>query len=239
MHTTLPEGIQLANDVYTLLKDVAHRVDVLLIPPFTHIAAVADVLRHTPLRTGAQNCAAEASGPYTGEVSAAMLASAGAAGVLVGHSERRQLFGEQDDTLQKKISQALACGLQVIYCFGETLAERESGTHLSVIVRQLGILQNLSPEDWNKITLAYEPVWAIGTGKTASAADAQAIHAHVREHVAMFLGGPAQDIRILYGGSVNAGNAADLLAQPDIDGALVGGASLNADSFAAIVHAAL
>ena len=242
MHTTLPEGLRLAEDLHASLKYLAERVDVLLIPPFTHISAVAEILRGTPLLTGAQNCAAEASGAYTGEVSAAMLASAGAAYVLVGHSERRQLFGENDETLRKKITQALDAGLQVIYCFGETLAEREAGEtrYRQTLQQQLETLHNLRPEQWAHITLAYEPVWAIGTGRTATPEQAQDVHAFTRAWLRQTISHDTADaVRMLYGGSVNAGNAASLLSQPDIDGALVGGASLRVESFTAIVHAAL
>lgn len=242
MHTTLPEGMQLAKELYTGLKEVATRVDVLLIPPFTHLFAVSGILKNTPLLTGAQNCAEEAVGAYTGEISAGMLASAGARYVLVGHSERRQLFGEQTDTLRKKTHQALAAGLHPIYCFGETLAEREGGDAVfkQVIQNQLETLQDLSHEEWANVILAYEPVWAIGTGHTASAEQAQEVHTFVRGWVMEAVSKEAaQHVRILYGGSVNAGNAESLLSQPDIDGALVGGASLKADSFTAIVHAAL
>ena len=241
MHTTLPEGMQLAKDIYTQLNAVAHRADILLIPPFTHLFAVSGIFRNSDFLTGAQNCAAEASGAYTGEVSAGMLASAGATYVLVGHSERRQLFGETGDVLAQKIRRATEAGLHVIYCFGETLAEREAGsdTCFAALRAQLETLAVLGNAP-GTLTLAYEPVWAIGTGKTATAEQAQEVHAFTRARLAKtFSPAAAAQIRILYGGSVNPDNAASLLSQPDIDGALVGGASLKADSFSAIVHAAL
>lgn len=239
MHTTLPEGMQLAKDIYQALKDRAHETDVLLIPPFTHLFAVAGILKNTPFLTGAQNCAAEISGAFTGEISAEMLVSTGVTHVLAGHSERRQLFGEGGDVLERKTRCALRAGLHVIYCFGETLADREAGTHIQKITEQLETLRPFPAEDWARITLAYEPVWAIGTGRTAGAAQAQEMHAEVRRWVKDHAGEKtAEQVRILYGGSVKADNAAELLSQPDIDGALVGGASLLPDSFSAIVHAA-
>lgn len=238
MHTTLAEGMQLAKDIRDTLKERAEGVDVLLIPPFTHLYAVAGMLDGTPFLTGAQNCATHASGAFTGEISAGMLASAGASHVLVGHSERRQLFDETADILRQKMRAALDAGLKVIYCYGETLEDREAGTHIDKISAQLDLLKNF-PADWPHIVLAYEPVWAIGTGRTATPAQAQDIHAYtrvwVKEHANETV---ARTVRILYGGSVKADNAAELLIQPDIDGALVGGASLQADSFSAIVHAA-
>lgn len=242
MHTTLPEGMQLAKDLYASLNDVAGQVDVLLMPPFTHLFAVAGILKNTPFLTGAQNCAAEVSGAYTGEISAGMLVSVGASHVLVGHSERRQLFGEQSDTLRQKTQHALDAGLHVIYCFGETLAEREAGetVYRQILQAQLETLQNFTPTQWANLTLAYEPVWAIGSGLTASPEQAQEVHAFTRHWVRNTVSEATADgLRILYGGSVNAGNASALLSQADIDGALVGGASLKADSFSAIVHAAL
>lgn len=240
MHTSLQEGMQLAKDIYNTVKLQAETVDVLLIPPFTHLFAVSGILKNTPFHTGAQNCSTEKSGAYTGEISADMLVSVGAGFVLVGHSERRQLFGENGEVLSKKMSTALEAGLQAIYCFGETLEERENLIHISTITSQLEILKNLSPETWHKITLAYEPVWAIGTGKTATTEQAQEIHAMVRKWISENISqAQAEQTRILYGGSVKPDNAAELLSQPDIDGALVGGASLDANSFSTIVQAAI
>lgn len=240
MHTTLQEGLQLAKGIHNALKEEATQVDVLLIPPFTHVFAVAGVLKNTPFLTGAQNCAAEKSGAYTGEVSAEMLASVGAGYILVGHSERRQLFGENDAVLTKKLQVALAAGLHAIYCFGETLEEREAQTHIAAISAQLHVLKSIPEADWSRITIAYEPVWAIGTGKTATSEQAQEIHAFTRNWLQNNISASVAAItRILYGGSVKPDNAAELLSQPDIDGALVGGASLAVDTFAAIVKAAL
>lgn len=240
MNTSLQEGLQLAKGIHNRVKDEAQQIDVLLIPPFTHLFAVAGILKNTPFLTGAQNCATEKSGAFTGEISAEMIASVGASHVLVGHSERRQHFSENNDVLLKKMKQASAAGLKVIYCFGETLDERESGTHFEVISFQLDILKKLNANDWATVTLAYEPVWAIGTGKTATSVQAQEIHRFTREWIKDNISQSVADsARILYGGSVKADNAADLLSQPDIDGALVGGASLDIDSFSAIVKAAL
>jgi len=240
MHTTLFEGIQLAKDIHNKLKEKANEIDILLVPPFTHLFAVSGILKNTPFLTGAQNCAAEKAGAYTGEISAEMLVSVGASYVLVGHSERRQIFGEDNTILEKKTSTAIAAGLHVIFCFGETLPERELNIHLQKVEEQLSSLTSLSEKDWGNITLAYEPVWAIGTGKTATAEQAQEIHAFTRQWVKQNVSEAAsQNIRILYGGSVKPDNAAELLSQPDIDGALVGGASLQAESFISIVQAAL
>lgn len=240
MNTSLQEGMQLAKAIHNTLKEQAGHVDVLLIPPFTHLFAVSGILKNTPFLTGAQNCAGEKNGAYTGEISADMLASVGATYVLVGHSERRQLFGENGEVLSKKIASALSAGLQIIYCFGETLDERESEIHIQTITSQLEALKNISAKNWESITLAYEPVWAIGTGKTASTQQAQEIHAFTRNWVNMQISEDiSQTVRILYGGSVKPDNAAELLSQPDIDGALVGGASLDPNSFSAIVQAAI
>lgn len=241
MHTTLPEGLRLAQELVQALYPEAYNVDVLLIPPFTHLYAVSEAIKGGGLLLGAQNCAAEGSGAYTGEVSAAMLASVGAGYVLVGHSERRQLFGEGHAVLTKKVHEVLKAGLHVIYCFGETLAEREAGeeNYETVLHAQLQTLFAALPQWDERVVLAYEPVWAIGTGRTATPEQAQAVHVFARQCVRMaYPGMAAEQVRILYGGSVNADNAGTLLSRPDIDGALVGGASLKTESFAAIVNAA-
>jgi triosephosphate isomerase len=240
MYTTLAEGTQLAKDVHNLLKSKAEQVDILIIPPFTHLFAVSGILKNTPFFTGAQNCSSEKEGAYTGEISASMIQSTGASFVLVGHSERRNYFNETDEQLRRKIKHALNAGLQVIFCFGEPLKIREAGSYKTYILNQLHILKEFNDEEWNAITLAYEPVWAIGTGKNAEKEQAQEVHAFCRQWILENISaGTAQKTRILYGGSVKPGNAAGLLSMPDIDGALVGGASLQADSFAAIVNASL
>lgn len=240
MHTTLSESLQLAKNIHNSVRDIATDVDILLIPPFTHIFAVAGVLKNTPFHTGAQNCATEKSGAFTGEISTEMLASVGATYILVGHSERRQLFGENDEVLSKKIDQAFQQNLRPIFCFGETLEQRDSGKYLTAIESQLLLLKNSYADLWKKLELAYEPVWAIGTGKNASSAQVQEIHAFVRHWISSNISpDTANTIRILYGGSVKPDNAREILSQPDVDGALVGGASLDSDSFTAIVKAAL
>lgn len=240
MHTGLPEGMQLAKECYQLLKNYTEQVDIVLFPPFTHLFAVSGILKNTGMFTGAQNCATESSGAFTGEVSAAMCVSAGANYVLIGHSERRHIFGEDETVLLKKINQALEAGLNIIYCFGEQLEQRENGYYFAFIQTQLETLQHVPETKLNQLILAYEPVWAIGTGKTASPEQAQEIHAYARQWFGnQFSAEAAAQIRILYGGSVKAENAAELLSQPDIDGALVGGASLDSHTFSAIVQAAI
>jgi len=223
-----------------LLADLAGRVQVAVAPPFTALATAAEALRGSRIALAAQDVHWEAQGAFTGEVSAPMLAEIGCRHVIVGHSERRQLFGETDEAVRKKAGAVLAAGMRPIVCVGETLAEREAGRTLEVVGRQVrGGLAGLPSAALAALTVAYEPVWAIGTGKTATTAQAQEVHAAIRA-VLRELGGPAADqMRIQYGGSVKADNAAELMAQPDVDGALVGGASLKAQDFAQIVKGAL
>ncbi len=215
-------------------------VDVLICPPFVSLAAARAALADAPLALGAQNCANEAGGAHTGEVSAGMLAEAGCAWVIVGHSERRQNQREGDDDFVWKITRAHAAGLGAIFCFGELLAERRAGRAEEVVRSQLrGVLPRLSGVTAANLVLAYEPVWAIGTGETATPEIAQQMHAATRRLAAEILGhGTATALRILYGGSVKAANARALCAQPDIDGGLVGGASLEAKEFLGIVRGA-
>ncbi len=216
-------------------------VEVVIAPPFTALAKLSELLGGSQqIRLGAQNFYFEKSGAYTGEVSAAMLRELFVKFVIIGHSERRQIFGETDALINKKVVAALATELKPILCVGETLAEREAGQEKSVLETQLkGGLAGLKPDEILEIVIAYEPVWAIGTGRTATALQAQECHAHVREVVAE-LSDPvtADKVRIQYGGSVKPSNALELLTQPDIDGALVGGASLEPRGFADIVKAA-
>jgi len=211
-------------------------------PPFPILTAVAGAARaRADTSVGAQACHWEREGAFTGEVSAPMVAAAGATRVLVGHSERRQLFGETDETCALKLRAALAAGLEPMLCVGETLEERERGRARPVVLRQLTrAADGLSRDEHGRLSIAYEPVWAIGTGRTAEPADAQEMHAAIREILAS-LATPtvARRTPVLYGGSVKPGNAALLLSQPDVDGALVGGASLDPDDFAAIVSAAV
>jgi triosephosphate isomerase len=214
------------------------RVEVVLCAPSPYLAQLATGLADSPVGRGAQDVSMHASGAYTGEVSAAMLAELGVTHVIVGHSERRALHGETSEAVARKAAAALAAGLIPIVCVGETLAERDAGQTESIVLGQLApVLTVLQQVDWARVVLAYEPVWAIGTGRTATADQAQAVHASLRK--ALAAGGVAAGaVRILYGGSVKPGNAAELFAMPDIDGGLIGGASLVAADFSAICDAA-
>ena len=216
------------------------KADVALCPPFVCLPAVAEALRGSKLALGAQNVFWKDSGAYTGEISPAMLTAVGCRHVILGHSERRQYFGETDATVNQRLKAVLAAGLAPIVCIGETLAEREAGTTERVVRTQVeGGFAGLAAAEMATVTVAYEPVWAIGTGKTATPAQAQEVHAFIRGLLGRKFGDAvAQAARIQYGGSVNPGNAKGLLEQPDIDGALVGGASLKAEDFVQIVRAA-
>src|SRR5512133_718952 len=228
MHRTVAEAVALAKDVAAGL-DAASGGKV----------QVAGALRGTALEVAAQDVHWEAQGAFTGEVSAAMLADAGCRHGIVGHSERRQLFGETDEAVRKKVGALLAANVLPIVCVGETLQEREGGKTLAVVERQVrGALAGIPGGALAAITVAYEPVWAIGTGKTATSAQAQEVHAAIRKILRDLAGGAADAIRIQYGGSVKPDNAAELMSQPDVDGALVGGASLKAADFVAIVKGA-
>jgi triosephosphate isomerase len=240
MHKGVAESVALVKELQAALADAAGKVQVAVAPPFTALHAVAQATKGSAVQLAAQDVHWEKQGAFTGEVSALMLADAGCQHGIVGHSERRQLFGETDDSVRKKVVALLAAGLSPIMCVGETLAEREAGRMLEVVDRQVrqGLL-GLSAADLGRITIAYEPVWAIGTGKTATTAQAQEVHAAIRT-ILREIGAPVADgIRIQYGGSVKPENAAELMAQPDVDGALVGGASLKAQDFVAIVKGAL
>ncbi len=239
MNTTLPEGIKLAEEVSAAVAAAKPNCDVIICAPFTHLASIAAVIDQKALGLGAENCADHTSGAYTGEVSAPMVASTGATYVILGHSERRQYYGETSETLREKIALALANGLTPIFCIGEVLEERENGTYNDVVKRQIEeALFNLSADDFSKIILAYEPVWAIGTGKTATADQAQDMHAHIRATIAAKYGHDvAENTSILYGGSCKPTNAAELFAKPDVDGGLIGGASLKCADFMGIVNA--
>ena len=212
--------------------------DVLVCPPFPYLVSAAAGLNGSGILLGAQNCAAEQAGAFTGEVSAAMLVDVGCQYVILGHSERRSLYGETDSLILAKMRQALDQGLKVILCVGESLQERQAGQEESVVGGQLALaLSDLGDDDWKQVVVAYEPVWAIGTGETASPAQAQAMHAFIRARLAARAEWIAAETRVLYGGSVKADNAAELFSQPDIDGGLVGGASLDAGQFTAICMA--
>ncbi len=239
MNTTLQEGVALAKDVNEALKNVTPKCDVVIATPFTHLASINAVIDSTKLGLGAENCADKKSGAYTGEVSAAMVASTGATYVILGHSERRQYYGETSEILKEKLGLALENNLTPIFCIGEVLAERENGTHFDVVKAQIEeALFELSAEDFGKIILAYEPVWAIGTGVTATDDQAEEMHAFIRGVIAAKYGETvADDTSILYGGSCKPSNAAQLFAKPNVDGGLIGGASLKAEDFMGIVTA--
>ncbi|NCB06744.1 MAG: triose-phosphate isomerase [Bacteroidia bacterium] len=238
-NTTLQEGIELAQNVDKLVAEQgAKDVVVVLGTPFTHITKVVESVDNKRIGVAAQNCAAEAKGAFTGEVSAAMVKSTGAGYVILGHSERREYYGETSETLNKKLALVLENGLTPIYCCGEPLAVREAEAQNEFVKKQLDeTIFTLSPDDFKKIVIAYEPIWAIGTGKTASSDQAQEIHAYIRSIVAEKFGNEiAQGVSILYGGSCNAKNAKELFANPDVDGGLIGGASLKAEDFIQIIN---
>ena len=240
MHKTAAEAVALVKELADGLGDAAGKVQVAVAPPFTALYAVANALAGKDVELAAQDVHWEAQGAFTGEVSAPMLADACCTHGIVGHSERRQLFGETDETVRKKVGALLSANIRPIVCVGETLAEREASRTLEVVERQVrAALAGLPNAPLAALTIAYEPVWAIGTGKTATSAQAQEVHAAIRK-ILRELGGSAGDaIRIQYGGSVKPENAAELMSQPDVDGALVGGASLKAKDFLAIVKGAL
>ncbi|MDX5340016.1 MAG: triose-phosphate isomerase [Cyclobacteriaceae bacterium] len=235
MNMTFEEGQKLTSEIVNMFKDEAIK-DVMLVlnPPFPHIHPVKKLIGDTPgIALGSQNCSDKESGAYTGEVSAKILASFGVQYVILGHSERREYFKESNDLLSVKVKQALANGLIPIFCCGESLEIRTAGTHEPNVKFQLTqSLFDLSPEDFSKVVIAYEPIWAIGTGKTATADQAQEMHLALRRHIAGKYGKEiAENTSILYGGSANPGNAKELFSKPDVDGGLIGGASLKSRDF--------
>ena len=234
-NTTLEEGIALAKEVNAVVTTTD--VVVVLGTPFIHLTEVVKTVTNKAISVAAQNCAAEAKGAFTGEVSAAMVKSTGATYVILGHSERREYYGETSATLNKKVALTLENGLTPIYCCGEPLSIREAGTQNAYVINQLTeTIFNLSADDFKKLVIAYEPIWAIGTGKTATTEQAQEIHKVIRESIAAKFGKDvAEAVSILYGGSCNAANAKELFANPDVDGGLIGGASLKAADFNAII----
>ena len=237
MNTTVSEGVKLATEVNEALNGVDAKCEVIICVPFTHLTSCKAVCGEK-LHLGAENCADKEKGAFTGEVSASMVASTGADYVILGHSERRAYYGETVEILEEKTKLALANGLKVIFCIGEVLEEREAGKQNEVVKAQLESVFSLSAEDFGKIVLAYEPVWAIGTGKTATDDQAEEIHAYIRSLIAEKYGEQvAEDTTILYGGSCNPSNANALFAKPNVDGGLIGGASLKAESFMGIVTA--
>ncbi len=237
MNKTSVEARDLAQKLIPLVSGVKGR-DIVLAPPFTALQAVAEAIRGTGISLSAQNMHWEDKGAFTGEISAEMLLDLGCKYVIIGHSERRQFFGESDETVNKKLRQALNKGLLPIVCVGETLNQRDAGKANEVIERQFtGALKGITAAEMQKIIIAYEPVWAIGTGKTATPAQANEIHGFIRQKAEMAYGRDvASSLRIQYGGSVTPENVSSLMAMPDIDGALVGGASLKPESFAALVN---
>ena len=238
MYKTVPEGVALAQEIRAGLALPPKDRDVLVAPPFTALAAIAEALRGSDVFLGAQNMHWEREGAFTGEISPTMLKQAGCSHVILGHSERRHIFGESDDMVARKTRAAVDNGLTPILCVGETLPERESSLTLEVVERQLErALRALTPDEISRAVVAYEPVWAIGTGRTATPAQAQEVHAFIRKRLSATHGEPAAAaVRILYGGSVKPDNVDGLMAEPDVDGALVGGACLKAESFVRIVH---
>ncbi len=239
MNTNLQEGVALAKEINEALKAAQPKCDVIIAVPFTHLASINAVIDPAKLGLGAENCANHKSGAYTGEVSAPMVASTGATYVILGHSERRQYYSETSEILKEKVALALENNLTPIFCIGEVLEERENGTYNEVVKKQIEeALFNLSAEDFGKIILAYEPVWAIGTGKTATDDQAEDMHAFIRGVIADRYGKEvAENTSILYGGSCKPSNAPQLFAKPDVDGGLIGGASLECGSFMGIVNA--
>ena len=238
MNKTPAEAKELIAAIAPLVKDAG--CEVVACTPFVDLSAAQEAAQGTNIQIGAENCHWEVSGAYTGEISAQMLTSMGVNIVIIGHSERRQYFGETDVTVQKRVRAALDAGLTVILCVGETLEQREQGITSELVSMQTKIaLGGVSEEELKRIIIAYEPVWAIGTGKTATAQQANEVCHTIRECIASVYSQAAADgITIQYGGSMNAGNAAELLAQPDVDGGLIGGASLKAPDFVEIVNAA-
>ncbi|MCC5937367.1 MAG: triose-phosphate isomerase [Lunatimonas sp.] len=239
MNLTQTEGQKLTSEIVNMIKDESTQdVSVVLNPPFVHLQGVQKLIDGASnIHLGAQNCSDKASGAYTGEVSASMLASFGVSYVIIGHSERREYFGETNAMLTDKVKLALENGLTPIFCCGEPLDIREDGTHLAYVTNQLTeSLFGFGEEDIKKLVIAYEPIWAIGTGKTASSDQAQEMHAGIREHLASKYGTEiADNLSILYGGSCKPDNAKDIFSKPDVDGGLIGGASLKSRDFTDIV----
>jgi triosephosphate isomerase len=235
MNMTLAEAKALIEGIISKMPKDAP-VDLGVFPPFVLLNPLSEILKGQPIKLGAQNCYFEPKGAFTGEISPAMIKDTGAAAVIIGHSERRHIFGETNDLLKKKVIAALGTGLEVIYCVGETLEERQANETEAVLVKQ--IHEVLEPEvSLDKVTVAYEPVWAIGTGQTATPDQAQEAQAFIRQEIKKLYNAQiAEALRIQYGGSVKAGNARELMTQPDVDGALVGGASLKVDEFVGIIE---
>lgn len=238
MNKTLSEGIALAKEIADAISGKNLKCDIIVGVPFVHLASVSELLKGSIIRVSAENCADKASGAYTGEVSAAMVASTGATYCIIGHSERRTYYGETHEILKQKVALALENSLRPIFCIGETKDEREAGNQNAVVKAQLeGSVFNLTPDEFKQIVIAYEPVWAIGTGLTATSEQAQEMHSFIRSLINEKYGDTiANDTTILYGGSCNPTNAKELFSKPDVDGGLIGGASLKAGDFVAIIE---
>lgn len=235
MNTTPDEGVELVRNIVGKINEVPEDVQLIIAPPFTHLSRIGECIKGTPIALSAQNCADEIKGAYTGEVSAAMLAGIGCRYVILGHSERRQYYGETSAKLIKKLQLAIDNNLDPILCVGEKLEEREAGKHFEVVRKQIEETLFVLPGTVAAHTvIAYEPVWAIGTGKTATASQAEEIHKFIRKTMADKFGRMADNMPILYGGSCKPSNAKEIFAQDDIDGGLIGGASLKADDFIAL-----
>ena len=236
MNTTVAEGKALAQEIVAALDSVPSDVQLIVAPPFTHLVTVAEVIKGTPIALSAQNCADQPKGAYTGEVAVSMLKDAGCTYTILGHSERREYYGETSEKLVKKIRLALEAGIRPIFCVGENLEERNAGKHFDVVGGQIEeVLFQFNSEAMKKIVIAYEPVWAIGTGVTATSEQAQEIHAFIRKFLTERFGSEvAEATSILYGGSCKPSNARELFACEDIDGGLIGGAALKAEDFIGI-----
>ena len=238
MNMDLAEGLKFAETINSYFRAKPSMAEVILCTPFIHLAGVSEILKNGIVFCGAQNCASEASGAFTGEVSPNMIKSTGARYVIIGHSERRSFYHEDDKLLNKKTVLALSSGLNVIFCCGEVLQERESGKYPGVVKKQVEEgLFNLPEPEFRKIVIAYEPVWAIGTGLTATPDQAQEMHKYIRSLIREKYGAAcADDLTILYGGSCKPSNAKEIFSKPDVDGGLIGGASLKKEDFCAIVE---
>ena len=239
MNMNLQEGIALATELINDLSKNKPNCDVIICTPFIHLASIANVINKEVMSLGAENCADKEKGAYTGEVSASMVRSTGADYVILGHSERRAYYNETPEILKEKVNLALQNNLKVIFCIGEVLEEREAGKQNEVVGAQLeGSLFDLAKEQFSNIVLAYEPVWAIGTGKTATAEQAEEMHAFIRKTIENKFGAEvAENVSILYGGSCKPSNAREIFSKPDVDGGLIGGAALKAADFEAIIDA--
>ncbi|MBN2666825.1 MAG: triose-phosphate isomerase [Bacteroidales bacterium] len=239
MNMELAEGLKLAESVDTYFRSKPSKAEVVLCTPYIHLAGVSQILKDGKVCLGAQNCASEPSGAFTGEISPAMILSTGAGYVIIGHSERRSYYHEDNTILNRKTRLALSTGLKVIFCCGEVLGERESGKYFDVVKNQIeNGLFNIPAEEMNSVVVAYEPVWAIGTGLTATPEQAQEMHQYIRGLFSEKYGKEiADNLTILYGGSCKPSNAAEIFSKPDVDGGLIGGAALKKDDFTAIVEA--